>query len=81
MQFKVYRDCDSRRLRKVVVELYKWDGSLLNRCRLFAVPLFNFARRLKRRQDLMLKQASVMQEGSRGWVNPTEPTPPPDPRL
>ena len=35
MHFNVYRDSESRRLRKVVIELYNDSGALVDRTRCF----------------------------------------------
>lgn len=60
-RFVVYRDCDTLRVRKVVIELYHNDR-LVDRRRMFAFPLFT--KRLKRKQRRMLKLGAVMVGGS-----------------
>lgn len=59
MTFKVYRDCDTPRLRlrKVVLELYG-DNGLLDRRRMFMFPFF--AKRLKRKKARMVRLAYKM---------------------
>jgi hypothetical protein len=56
--WKIYRDCDTLRLRKIVVELYE-SGELIHRSRMFYNWLFPclFPIRLARRQRWMLKVA------------------------
>lgn len=60
MYFKIYRDGDSWRLRKVVIELYNWDNTLLDRRRTFAFPLVWFTWRLNFWKGRMLKCAGMM---------------------
>jgi hypothetical protein len=57
----IYRDCDSLRLRKVVVELYE-SGTLVHKTRLF-YPFFApslFPNILRKRKKWMLKVAKQM---------------------
>jgi hypothetical protein len=66
MEVKVYRNSDTLRLRKVVVEIWH-DGHLLNRSRMMVwgpfTPLLSrltFAWRLQRRIKTMQKTCGVM---------------------
>lgn len=63
MTFKIHRDVDTLRLRKVVVELYADDGSLLDRRRMFSFPLFSFAARLRWVKARMLRCGQIMLDG------------------
>jgi len=64
MKFNVYRDCDTLRLRKVVIELWQGD-KLLDRRRMFGLlGLPMFARRLARKKARMLRLAALMVAGS-----------------
>lgn len=56
-KFLVYRDCDTLRLRKVVIELTH-NERLVDRRRMFAWPFF--AGRLKRKQKRMLRLGAKM---------------------
>lgn len=59
--FKIYRNCDTLRPRKVVVELWDENGELLDRRRMFG-PIFSmkrFKRRLLRKQNRMIRLAEV----------------------
>jgi hypothetical protein len=58
MRFHVYRDCDARRLRKVVIEIYDKNGILVDRARMFAG--WRFAARLHKKKLRMLLRAAVM---------------------
>ena len=60
MFFRIYRDSDTMYFRKVVIELYNADGSLLDRRRMFAFPLFNFERRLEWWKGRMLRCGTIM---------------------
>lgn len=54
----IHRDCDTLRLRKVVIELVGTDGELVDRSRMFAG--FRFEKRLARRLRHMKRRAAVM---------------------
>lgn len=56
-RFQITRDCDTLRLRKVVLELFYGD-MLLDRRRMFAGPLFNM--RLRRKKLRMLRLGKMM---------------------
>lgn len=58
--WRIYRDCDTLRLRKMVIELFH-DGKLVHRTRMF-MPLLKgrFERRVARRQKWMMKHALRM---------------------
>lgn len=60
MTFKIFRDCDTLRFRKMVVELYAEDGSLIDRRRMFSFPLVSLARRLERKKRRMLRFANII---------------------
>lgn len=66
MYFGVHRDCDTLRLRKVVLclSIHTEHGEeiLVDRRRMFAGPFF--AGRLARKKARMLKLAAKMLEGS-----------------
>lgn len=58
----IYRDCDTWRLRKIVIELWDNGANLIHRTRMFYpwfLP-FLFKRRLERRKKWMLKVANEM---------------------
>lgn len=60
--FLVYRDCDTLRLRKVVVELYGENSNLIDRRRMFG-PLLSvafFKKRLARKKARMLRFAQAI---------------------
>lgn len=63
MRFKVYRDVNSRRLRKVVVELQDNDGNVLDRTFMFGYGLarLGFSWRVRVRQWQMLRLQKAMQ--------------------
>lgn len=65
MQFKVYRDVDSKRLRKVVVELQDAEGKCLDKTFLFGylAPL-GLSLRIKLRKRAMLRLQSILQAHS-----------------
>lgn len=54
MYFKIYRDCDVLRLRKVVIELYDNEGALVDRRRMFGYPMFSARCRAKQRRMIRL---------------------------
>lgn len=57
--WNIYRDSDSLRLRKLVVEL--WDGGeLMDRRRMFAFPLFNLANRIARKKLRMQRLGYII---------------------
>lgn len=56
-KFTVYRDCDTLRLRKVVIEL-TYNGELVDRRRMFAGAMF--VRRLKKKKARMMRLAKLM---------------------
>ncbi len=60
MYFRIHRDIDGHafRIRKVVLELFRDDGTLVDRRRMFA-GLF-FAKRLARKQARMAKIGKIM---------------------
>jgi len=47
MKFVVYRDTDSFRLRKIVIEIYSHSGALLDRSRMFGTVLSTFQAALR----------------------------------
>lgn len=58
MKFKIYRDCDAKKLRKVVIELYSEDGELIDRRRMFYLNLIGcFRARLERKMGKMIEFA------------------------
>lgn len=64
--WKIYRDCDSLRLRKVVIELYH-DGKLVHKTRMFMRLLpRRFERALARRKEWMMDYALIMLEAAKG---------------
>lgn len=63
LKFKIWRDCDAKRVRKVCIEL--WNGDqLVDRRRMFSFPLFSFSRRLERKQERMLVCAWKMMKAA-----------------
>lgn len=59
-KFIVFRDCDTIRLRKIVVELYR-DGMLIHKTRLFLRPTLRWTERvIERRKAWMLRVADIM---------------------
>jgi hypothetical protein len=61
LRWNIYRDCDTLRLRKIVIELFESD-TLIHRTRMFytwCFPRF-FAVRLRWRKAWMLKVAKQM---------------------
>lgn len=55
MRFRVYRDCDVFRLRKIVIELFDGDdGRLLDRRRMFGGFLFTVRAHGKMRRMVRL---------------------------
>lgn len=65
MRFKVYRDCDHKARRKVVIELYTEQGVLLDRRRMFGLNIFGFFKaRLEAKKHKMLELGKLMLEGS-----------------
>lgn len=66
MKFKVYRDVDSKRLRKIVVELQDSEGKTLDKTYMFgyALPLVGLGLRIKMRQKKMLRLQAIMQAHS-----------------
>lgn len=61
MKFKIYRDCDAKALRKLVVEL--WKGSVLvDRRRMFSFPLFSLKKRLARKMARMQRMYEIIKE-------------------
>jgi hypothetical protein len=66
MRFKVYRDVNSRRLRKVVVELQDNDGNILDRTFMFGyAAMIGFRFRVRMRQWAMLRLQRAMKSLSR----------------
>ena len=66
MHFKVYRDSESRRLRKVVIELYNDSGALVDHTRCFGyLAMVGFSLRVRMRQRAMLALHRAMQKLSR----------------
>lgn len=57
-RWKIYRDCDVCRLRKVVVELYFGD-ELLYRSRMFCIFAKLWEKRIVRRKAVMLRKAKA----------------------
>jgi hypothetical protein len=57
VKFRIYRDLDSKHLRKVIVELYGPNGELVERSKMFLG--FNFIARLHRRKKRMLERAKI----------------------
>lgn len=66
MQFSIWRNPDSKRLRKIEISLFVGDESV-DTTYMFAFPMFSLARRLERRKRKMLKRAAIMAaaQGSR----------------
>jgi len=69
--FKIYRNCDSFRLRKVNIELYfvgegqpLSSAMLINKKRSFAIFPKLFAKRLERKKMKMLELAEIMLKAS-----------------
>jgi hypothetical protein len=64
--WKIYRDCDTLRLRKMVIEL-RHEGVLVHRTRMF-MPLLagRFKRRVARRKEWMMKHAERMLAAAQG---------------
>ena len=59
MLWNIYRNGDSLRLRKLVVEL--WDGAeLVDRRRMFSFPLWTLPARLERKKARMLRLATII---------------------
>jgi len=67
MEFVVSRDCDTLRLRKVVVELCH-EGNVLDKTRMFGWPLF--AKRVEWRKKRMYKMALKMLAASGSVPSP-----------
>lgn len=61
--FKIHRDCDTWRLRKVVIECHGEDGELIDRRRMFSFPLFNLDKRVARKIKRMTRCAEKMWAG------------------
>lgn len=58
MEFRCYRDCDSLKLRKLVLELWN-NGRLVDRRRMFAFwPRLDF--RIERRRQVMESLGKVL---------------------
>lgn len=66
MEFSIWRNPDSKRLRKIEISLFVGDQSI-DTTYMFAFPLRSLSRRLERRKHLMLKRAAIMAnaQGSR----------------
>jgi hypothetical protein len=62
MDWRIYRNCDTLRLRKLVIELYHHDGRLIDRRRMFAFPFFNLSRRLTRKMNRMVRLAAIVRQ-------------------
>jgi hypothetical protein len=60
MKFFITRDGTALALRKVTIELWTEDGLVIDKRRMFSFPLVNFARRLERKKQRMLKCAAIM---------------------
>lgn len=54
MYFKIHRNCDVLRLRKVVIELYDNNDQLIDRRRMFAGLMFSARCRAKQRRMIRL---------------------------
>ena len=66
MKFKVYRDVDAKRFRKIVVELQDSSGKVLDKTFMFGYSaLLGFSLRVKLRKKAMLKLQTLMQELSK----------------
>ena len=63
IHFRIYRDCDSWRVRKVVVEaLYGEFNELKDRRRMFAGPFFKWRLRLKMKRMTKLVEKMLIAE-------------------
>ena len=63
MKFKVYRDADAKRLRKVVVELQDAEGKCLDKTYMFGyAAMLGFKMRVRMRQRAMLRLHKAMAE-------------------
>lgn len=65
MKFKIHRNVDVLRLRKVVIELFTETGELIDRRRCFSFPLVSLDRRLERKKRRMLRCAEIMQAAAK----------------
>lgn len=54
MYFKIYRNCDVLKVRKVVIELYDNKNNLIDRRRMFGYPFFSIRCRAKQRRMIRL---------------------------
>jgi hypothetical protein len=68
MNFKVYRDCDSLRLRKIVVEIYSLKGDLLDRSRMFGGLFLSYrlSKRINRRIANRVPICQVFEQAGMG---------------
>ena len=65
MKFKVYRDVDSKRLRKIVVELQDSSGKVLDKTRLFGyAAMLGLRLRIKLRKSAMLRLQGILAKES-----------------
>ena len=65
MTFKIYRNVDVLRARKVVIEIYSENGQMIDRRRMFSFPLMTLAKRLERKKARMLRCAKILVDAAK----------------